>query len=174
MAQHNAAILTTFNECDMSAVQALRAKSQDAFTKKNGLKLGFMSFFIKAAVEALQASAVDQRTYRGGRFHRKQLLRYRRCRRNRTRAGCSRSCVMRTRKASPNSSATFRITREGARRQNQDRGLAGRDVYHFKRRRLRFAREHADPESAAKRDSRDAQNHGSRRGCEGQSRSRAR
>jgi len=55
MAQHNAAILTTFNECDMSAVQALRAKSQDAFTKKNGLKLGFMSFFIKASVEALKA-----------------------------------------------------------------------------------------------------------------------
>ncbi len=55
MAQHTAAILTTFNECDMSAVQELRAKSQDAFTKKNGLKLGFMSFFIKAAVEALKA-----------------------------------------------------------------------------------------------------------------------
>jgi 2-oxoglutarate dehydrogenase E2 component (dihydrolipoamide succinyltransferase) len=55
MAQHTAAILTTFNECDMSTVQALRAKSQDAFTKKNGLKLGFMSFFIKAAVEGLKA-----------------------------------------------------------------------------------------------------------------------
>lgn len=55
MAQHTAAILTTFNECDMSEVQALRAKSQDAFTKKNGLKLGFMSFFIKAVVEALKA-----------------------------------------------------------------------------------------------------------------------
>jgi 2-oxoglutarate dehydrogenase E2 component (dihydrolipoamide succinyltransferase) len=55
MAQHTAAILTTFNECDMSEVQALRAKSQDAFTKKNGLKLGFMSFFIKATVEALKA-----------------------------------------------------------------------------------------------------------------------
>jgi 2-oxoglutarate dehydrogenase E2 component (dihydrolipoamide succinyltransferase) len=55
MAQHTAAILTTFNECDMTAVQALRAKSQDAFTKKNGLKLGFMSFFIKATVEALKA-----------------------------------------------------------------------------------------------------------------------
>ncbi len=55
MAQQTAAILTTFNECDMSAVQELRAKSQDAFTKKNGVKLGFMSFFIKAAVEALKA-----------------------------------------------------------------------------------------------------------------------
>ena len=58
MAQHTAAILTTFNECDMSAVQELRTKSQDAFTKKNGMKLGFMSFFIKASVEALRAVPV--------------------------------------------------------------------------------------------------------------------
>ena len=55
MAQHTTATLTTFNECDMTAVQELRAKSQDEFTKKNGLKLGFMSFFIKAAVEGLKA-----------------------------------------------------------------------------------------------------------------------
>ena len=55
MAQHTAAILTTFNECDMTEVQTLRGKSQEAFTKKNGLKLGFMSFFIKATVEALKA-----------------------------------------------------------------------------------------------------------------------
>ena len=54
MAQQTAAILTTFNECDMSAVQKLRSESQDAFTKKNGLKLGFMSFFIKATIEALK------------------------------------------------------------------------------------------------------------------------
>ncbi len=55
MAQHTAAILTTFNECDMTAVQKLRADSQDAFSKKHGVKLGFMSFFIKASVEALKA-----------------------------------------------------------------------------------------------------------------------
>jgi 2-oxoglutarate dehydrogenase E2 component (dihydrolipoamide succinyltransferase) len=55
MAQHTAAILTTFNECDMTEVQALRAKSQEAFTKKHGVKLGFMSFFIKATVEGLKA-----------------------------------------------------------------------------------------------------------------------
>ncbi len=54
MAQHTAAILTTFNECDMSEVQALRTKSQEVFTKKHGIKLGFMSFFIKAAVEGLK------------------------------------------------------------------------------------------------------------------------
>ncbi|MFN2476072.1 MAG: 2-oxoglutarate dehydrogenase complex dihydrolipoyllysine-residue succinyltransferase [Chthoniobacterales bacterium] len=55
MAQHTAAILTTFNECDMTAVQNLRKEKQDAFTKANGLKLGFMSFFIKAVVEGLKA-----------------------------------------------------------------------------------------------------------------------
>jgi len=55
MAQHTAAILTTFNECDMSEVQALRAYVQEQFTKKNGLKLGLMSFFIKATVAALKA-----------------------------------------------------------------------------------------------------------------------
>ncbi|HSI14373.1 MAG TPA: biotin/lipoyl-containing protein, partial [Chthoniobacter sp.] len=43
MAQHTAAILTTFNECDMTAVMKLRASQQDAFTKEHGIKLGFMS-----------------------------------------------------------------------------------------------------------------------------------
>jgi 2-oxoglutarate dehydrogenase E2 component (dihydrolipoamide succinyltransferase) len=58
MAQHTAAILTTFNECDMSAVQELRRNKQDEFTKKNGVKLGLMSFFVKACVEALKAVPV--------------------------------------------------------------------------------------------------------------------
>jgi len=55
LAQQNAAMLTTFNECDMSGIMALRAKYQDAFQKRHGVKLGFMSFFIKAVVDALQA-----------------------------------------------------------------------------------------------------------------------
>ncbi len=54
-AQRTAAILTTFNECDMSNVMALRSKLQDSFVAKNKVKLGFMSFFIKAVVEALKA-----------------------------------------------------------------------------------------------------------------------
>jgi 2-oxoglutarate dehydrogenase E2 component (dihydrolipoamide succinyltransferase) len=53
-AQHEAAMLTTFNECDMSAVMALRTKYQDDFVKKHGVKLGFMSFFTKAVVQALK------------------------------------------------------------------------------------------------------------------------
>ena len=55
MAQHTAAILTTFNECDMSAVMRLRKELQEEFVKKYGVKLGFMSFFIKAVVDSLQA-----------------------------------------------------------------------------------------------------------------------
>ena len=55
MAQQTAAILTTFNECDMSAIMALRKELQEDFSKKHGVKLGFMSFFIKAVVDALQA-----------------------------------------------------------------------------------------------------------------------
>src|SRR5262249_36898879 len=58
MAQHTAAILTTFNECDMSTVQELRRTKQDEFTKKHGIKLGLMSFFVKATVEALKAVPV--------------------------------------------------------------------------------------------------------------------
>ncbi len=54
-AQHTAAILTTFNEADMSAVMRLRGEMQEAFTKEHGVKLGFMSFFIKAVVSGLKA-----------------------------------------------------------------------------------------------------------------------
>jgi 2-oxoglutarate dehydrogenase E2 component (dihydrolipoamide succinyltransferase) len=53
-AQNAAAMLTTFNEVDMTAVMALRNQYKDLFEKKHGVKLGFMSFFVKAVVHALQ------------------------------------------------------------------------------------------------------------------------
>jgi 2-oxoglutarate dehydrogenase E2 component (dihydrolipoamide succinyltransferase) len=53
--QQTAALLTTFNEVDMSAVMALRKQHQDAFVEKYGIKLGFMSFFVKASIDALKA-----------------------------------------------------------------------------------------------------------------------
>jgi 2-oxoglutarate dehydrogenase E2 component (dihydrolipoamide succinyltransferase) len=53
-AQHNAALLTTFNEIDMSSVMALRKEHGEAFLKKYNVKLGFMSFFVKAAIDALK------------------------------------------------------------------------------------------------------------------------
>jgi 2-oxoglutarate dehydrogenase E2 component (dihydrolipoamide succinyltransferase) len=53
-AQHTAAMLTTFNEVDLTEVMALRKRYRDDFEKKHGVRLGFMSFFAKAAVEALK------------------------------------------------------------------------------------------------------------------------
>jgi len=53
-AQNTAAMLTTFNEVDMSEVMALRARYKDIFEKKHGVKLGFMGFFVKACVQALK------------------------------------------------------------------------------------------------------------------------
>ncbi|MGE0171445.1 MAG: 2-oxoglutarate dehydrogenase complex dihydrolipoyllysine-residue succinyltransferase [Oligoflexales bacterium] len=55
MAQQTAAMLTTFNEIDMSTVMEVRKKYKDAFKEKYGINLGFMSFFLKAAIEALKA-----------------------------------------------------------------------------------------------------------------------
>ena len=53
-AQATAAMLTTFNECDMTAVMALRQRYQEQFQARHGIKLGFMSFFVKASIEALR------------------------------------------------------------------------------------------------------------------------
>ena len=53
-AQNTAAMLTTFNEVDMSEVMQLRSRYKDAFEKKHGAKLGFMGFFVKACVQALK------------------------------------------------------------------------------------------------------------------------
>jgi len=63
-AQQQAALLTTFNECDMSAVMALRGKFKDVFQERYGVKLGFMSFFVRAAVEALRAVPQVNAEYR--------------------------------------------------------------------------------------------------------------
>ena len=52
--QHNAALLTTFNEVDLTAINELRASHKERFEKEHGVKLGFMSFFVKAAVAALK------------------------------------------------------------------------------------------------------------------------
>jgi 2-oxoglutarate dehydrogenase E2 component (dihydrolipoamide succinyltransferase) len=53
-AQNTAAMLTTFNEVDMTAIMALRERVKDQFEKKHGAKLGFMSFFVKACIQALK------------------------------------------------------------------------------------------------------------------------
>jgi 2-oxoglutarate dehydrogenase E2 component (dihydrolipoamide succinyltransferase) len=64
-AQHTAAILTTFNEIDMTNVLALRERYQERFVKQHGMKLGFMSFFVKAAIEGLKAFPAVNAEIRG-------------------------------------------------------------------------------------------------------------
>ena len=64
-AQQNAALLTTFNEIDMSGVKALRKEYGEAFQKKYNVKLGLMSFFVKAAIDALKQSPVINAEIRG-------------------------------------------------------------------------------------------------------------
>jgi 2-oxoglutarate dehydrogenase E2 component (dihydrolipoamide succinyltransferase) len=64
-AQQTAAILTTFNEIDMSEVLALRDRYQERFTKQYGIKLGFMGFFVKAAIESLKAFPAVNAEVRG-------------------------------------------------------------------------------------------------------------
>jgi 2-oxoglutarate dehydrogenase E2 component (dihydrolipoamide succinyltransferase) len=54
-AQNTAAILTTFNEADMTAVMALRKRHQSSFEGRHGVRLGFMSFFVKAVIDGLRA-----------------------------------------------------------------------------------------------------------------------
>ena len=57
-AQSTQALLTSFNEVDLTAVQELRARYKDSFEKTHGVKLGFMSFFVKASIEALKRFAI--------------------------------------------------------------------------------------------------------------------
>ncbi|WKZ11142.1 MAG: 2-oxoglutarate dehydrogenase complex dihydrolipoyllysine-residue succinyltransferase [Gammaproteobacteria bacterium] len=64
-AQHNAAMLTTFNEIDLTEVIGLRARYRDAFEAQHGVKLGFMAFFVKAAIEALRRFPVVNASVEG-------------------------------------------------------------------------------------------------------------
>ncbi len=64
-AQQNAAMLTTFNEIDLSEVIALRGRYREAFEKEHGTKLGFMSFFVKASIEALRRFPVVNASIEG-------------------------------------------------------------------------------------------------------------
>jgi 2-oxoglutarate dehydrogenase E2 component (dihydrolipoamide succinyltransferase) len=77
-AQHTAALLTTFNEVDLSAVNELRARHKDRFEKTHGAKLGFMSFFVKASIEALREFPVMNASVDGTDIIYHEFLRHRR------------------------------------------------------------------------------------------------
>jgi 2-oxoglutarate dehydrogenase E2 component (dihydrolipoamide succinyltransferase) len=65
-AQATAALLTTFNEVDMQALSALRARYKESFEQRHGVRLGFMSFFVKACIEALRRYPVVNASVEGG------------------------------------------------------------------------------------------------------------
>ena len=86
-AQNTAAMLTTYNEADMSAIMALRKEIQDDFVAKHAIKLGFMSFFVKACVNRAEGIARGQCRGRRDRHRLQELLRHGRGGRHRSRPG---------------------------------------------------------------------------------------
>ena len=115
-AQNTAAMLTTFNEVDMTGVMALRERLKEDFEKKHGARLGFMSFFVKACIAGAEGAAGGQCRDRRRGPGLQELLRHRRRRRHAARAWSCRCCATPTRGRSPRSrraspsSATRRAT----------------------------------------------------------------
>ena len=93
-AQHQAALLTTFNEVDMSPVLQLRQQYRDRFQQKYGVKLGFMSFFTKATIEALKEFPALNAEIRGQEIVYRNYYRHRRRHRRRQEAWSCRHCEM--------------------------------------------------------------------------------
>ena len=163
-AQNNAAMLTTYNEVDMTEVMALRNTYKDQFEKKHGVRLGFMSFFTKACVHALKEVPEGQcRDRRHG--HRLQELRPHGHRR-RNAAGPRGAGAARRR------SEEFRGYRERDRRKGPPRARrqafhgrdAGRDLHDLQWRGLRLSHVLADPEPTAIGHPRHAQDPGTSHG----------
>ena len=88
-AQDNAAMLTTFNEVDMQNIMQMRQDYQEDFQKKYSVKLGFMSFFVKASVVALKNFPTVNAEIEHDHIIYKNLLQYIYCHWNRSRFSCS-------------------------------------------------------------------------------------
>ncbi len=156
-AQNSAAMLTTFNEIDMSAVIALRERWRDAFEQKHGVRLGFMSVFVKAAITALKELPGVNAEIDGDDIVYK----------NHYDIGVAVASeqglvVPVLRDADRMSFAEIETAiagfrEKGARRKAGDRRPRRRHLYDHERRRLRLAVVDADPQSAAIRHSRHAQ-----------------
>ena len=151
-AQQTAAILTTFNEVDMTNVLALRERYQERFVKQHGIKLGFMSFFVKAAIEALKAFPAVNAEIRGTDIVYKDHYDIG------VAVGGGKGLVVPVvRDADRLSFAELEKTdrrpgRARPRQQAHDEGAGGRHLHDLQRRRLRLAAVDADPEPAPERD----------------------
>ena len=173
-AQNTAAMLTTYNEVDMTAVMGLRNEYKDLFEKKHGVKLGFMSFFTKACCLALKDVPEVNAEIDGTDIVYKNFVHMG------IAVGTPTGLVVPVvRDADQLSFAAIekKINELGAarpRRQALDGRHAGRHLHHLERRRLRLADVLADPEPAAVGHPRHAQDPGAADGDQGRDRRRAR
>ena len=162
-AQQTAAILTTFNEVDMTRVLALRERHGEAFLARHGVKLGFMSFFVKAAVEALRAFPAVNGEIRGDAIVYKDHYDIG------VAVGGGKGLVVPVvRDADALSFAEIEKTvgelaKKARGEPDHDGRPRRRDVHHLERRHLRLAPLDADPEPAAVRHPRPAQDREARR-----------
>ena len=159
-AQNTAAMLTTFNEVDMTHVMALRSQYRDLFEKKHGVKLGFMGFFVRACVQALKEIPAVNAEIDGTDIVYKNY--YHIGIAVGTERGLVvpvvRDCDMKSLAEIEKIDRRFRPPRP--RRHAQDRRAAGRHLHHHQRRHLRLADVDADPQRAAVRHPRHAQDPG--------------
>ena len=173
-AQNTAAMLTTFNEVDMSAVMALRNQYKELFEKKHGVKLGFMGFFVRACVQALKDIPAVNAEIDG------TDLIYKNYYHIGVAVGTEKGLVVPVVRdcdqqiARRDREEDRRLRPPRPRRQAQDRGDAGRHLHHHQRRRLRLADVDADPQRAAVRHPRHAQDPGAADGGRRQDRDRGR
>ena len=173
-AQNTAAMLTTFNEVDMSAVMALRSQYRELFEKKHGVKLGFMCFFVNACVQALKEIPAVNAEIDGADIVYKNYYHIG------IAVGTERGLVVpvvrdcRPEIARRDREGDRRFRPPRARRRAQDRGAAGRHLHHHQRRHLRLADVDADPQRAAIRHPRHAQDPGAAGGGRRQDRDRGR
>ena len=152
-AQHNAAMLTTFNEIDMSGVMQLRAKYKERFAQVHGVSLGLMSFFSRATVLALsEFPAIN----RANRRHPHRVSRLRQFGNRREHGARSSRARLTPRRSDVHRPARkqHQATRPECPRQQAGHGRAKRrHLYHHQRRGLRLAAFHADSQRTAKRHS---------------------
>ena len=148
-AQNSAAMLTTFNDVDMTAILDLRKRYRDSFEKRHGVRLGFMSFFVKACIEALKEIPAVNAEIDGDDIVYKELLRHRRRRRHGT--GARRPDPARRRRPvfRGDRADDRRTGRQGARRRPLNGRAHRRHLHHLERRGLRLHAVDADPEPAA-------------------------
>ena len=164
-AQNTAAMLTTFNEVDMSAVMALRNQYKELFEKKHGVKLGFMGFFVRACIQALKEIPAVNAEIDGTDLVYKNYYHIGVAVGTEKRPGGAGGARRRPPVARRDREDDRRPRQAGARRPAQDRGHAGRHLHHLQRRRLRLADVDADPQRAAVRHPRHAQDPGAAGGA---------